>query len=61
GLVTAADIAPPAGVEVHNPDLVLATLNGPDGAAPGRPTVPVRTRVPSRAGARATAWPKGPS
>src|SRR6478736_3556580 len=26
GLVTAADIAPPAGVEVHN--LVLATLNG---------------------------------
>jgi DNA-directed RNA polymerase subunit alpha len=27
GLVTAADIAPPAGVEVHNPDLVLATLN----------------------------------
>src|SRR5204863_5451738 len=28
GLVTAADIAPPAGVEVHNPDLVLATLNG---------------------------------
>jgi DNA-directed RNA polymerase subunit alpha len=25
--VTAADIAPPAGVEVHNPDLVLATLN----------------------------------
>ncbi|HLZ38402.1 MAG TPA: DNA-directed RNA polymerase subunit alpha, partial [Mycobacteriales bacterium] len=28
GEVTAADIAPPAGVEVHNPDLVLATLNG---------------------------------
>ncbi|WP_329142690.1 DNA-directed RNA polymerase subunit alpha [Streptomyces sp. NBC_01456] len=28
GLVTARDIAPPAGVEVHNPDLVLATLNG---------------------------------
>ncbi|MET7498321.1 DNA-directed RNA polymerase subunit alpha, partial [Streptomyces sp900116325] len=27
GLVTAAGIAPPAGVEVHNPDLVLATLN----------------------------------
>ncbi|MBV9023287.1 MAG: DNA-directed RNA polymerase subunit alpha [Streptomycetaceae bacterium] len=27
GLVTAADIAPPAGVEVHNPDLVLASLN----------------------------------
>src|ERR1700742_4307613 len=27
GVVTAADIAPPAGVEVHNPDLVLATLN----------------------------------
>ncbi len=27
GLVTAADIAPPAGVEVHNPDLVIATLN----------------------------------
>jgi DNA-directed RNA polymerase subunit alpha len=27
GKVTAADIAPPAGVEVHNPDLVLATLN----------------------------------
>src|SRR5438128_8489220 len=27
GAVTAADIAPPAGVEVHNPDLVLATLN----------------------------------
>jgi DNA-directed RNA polymerase subunit alpha len=27
GQVTAADIAPPAGVEVHNPDLVLANLN----------------------------------
>src|SRR5213080_3419005 len=27
GPVTAADIAPPAGVEVHNPDLVLATVN----------------------------------
>ncbi len=27
GAVTAADIAPPAGVEVHNPDLQLATLN----------------------------------
>ena len=28
GEVTAADIAPPAGVEVHNPDLHIATLNG---------------------------------
>ncbi len=28
GVVTAADVAPPAGVEVHNPDLHLATLNG---------------------------------
>ena len=28
GVVTAADIAPPAGVEVHNPELALATLNG---------------------------------
>src|SRR6266478_1692973 len=28
GEVTAADIAPPAGVEVHNPDLRVATLNG---------------------------------
>jgi len=28
GEVVAADIAPPAGVEVHNPDLHLATLNG---------------------------------
>ncbi|MFJ2738062.1 DNA-directed RNA polymerase subunit alpha [Streptomyces sp. NPDC087440] len=28
GVVTAGDIAPPAGVEVHNRDLVLATLNG---------------------------------
>jgi DNA-directed RNA polymerase subunit alpha len=27
GAVTGADIAPPAGVEVHNPDLHLATLN----------------------------------
>ena len=27
GSVTAADIQPPAGVEVHNPDLNLATLN----------------------------------
>src|SRR5436190_17049455 len=27
GVVTAADIAPPAGVEVHNPDLNIATLN----------------------------------
>jgi DNA-directed RNA polymerase subunit alpha len=27
GEVTAADIAPPAGVEVHNPDLHVATLN----------------------------------
>ena len=26
GAVTAADIAPPAGVEIHNPDLHLATL-----------------------------------
>src|ERR1019366_6501668 len=28
GTVTAADIAPPAGMEVHNPDLRIATLNG---------------------------------
>ena len=28
GTVTAADIAPPAGVEVHNPDLHIASLNG---------------------------------
>ena len=28
GPVTAADIAPPAGVEVHNPELRIATLNG---------------------------------
>jgi len=28
GAVTAADIAPPAGVEVHNPELHVATLNG---------------------------------
>ncbi len=27
GDVTAADIAPPAGVEVHNPDVKIATLN----------------------------------
>ena len=27
GVVTAGDITPPAGVEVHNPDLHLATLN----------------------------------
>ena len=27
GAVTAADIRPPAGVEVHNPELHLATLN----------------------------------
>jgi DNA-directed RNA polymerase subunit alpha len=27
GEVTAADIAPPAGVEIHNPDLKIATLN----------------------------------
>jgi len=27
GEVTAADIAPPAGVEVHNPELYLATIN----------------------------------
>ncbi|HEY3477392.1 MAG TPA: DNA-directed RNA polymerase subunit alpha, partial [Streptomyces sp.] len=27
GEVTAADIAPPAGVTVHNPDLHLATIN----------------------------------
>jgi DNA-directed RNA polymerase subunit alpha len=27
GTVTGADIAPPAGVEVHNPDLQIATLN----------------------------------
>ena len=27
GEVTAGDIAPPAGTEVHNPDLVVATLN----------------------------------
>ncbi|PFG18956.1 DNA-directed RNA polymerase subunit alpha [Serinibacter salmoneus] len=28
GTVTAADITPPAGVEVHNPDLHIATVNG---------------------------------
>ncbi len=28
GTVSAADIAPPAGVEVHNPDLHIATING---------------------------------
>ncbi len=28
GTVTAADIAPPAGVEVYNPDLHIATVNG---------------------------------
>jgi DNA-directed RNA polymerase subunit alpha len=28
GPVTAGDIEPPAGVEVHNPDLHIATLNG---------------------------------
>ena len=28
GAVTAADIAPPAGVEVHNPELHIATVNG---------------------------------
>ena len=27
GAVTGADIAPPAGVEIHNPDLHIATLN----------------------------------
>jgi len=27
GVVTAADITPPAGVEVHNPELQLATIN----------------------------------
>ncbi|NMD47082.1 MAG: DNA-directed RNA polymerase subunit alpha, partial [Propionibacterium sp.] len=27
GEVTAADIAPPAGVEIHNPDMHIATLN----------------------------------
>ncbi len=27
GAVTAADISPPAGVEIHNPDLHIATLN----------------------------------
>ena len=27
GDVTAADIAPPAGVEIHNPDMKIATLN----------------------------------
>jgi DNA-directed RNA polymerase subunit alpha len=27
GVVTAADITPPAGVEVHNPDLHIATIN----------------------------------
>ena len=27
GAVTGADVVPPAGVEVHNPDLHIATLN----------------------------------
>lgn len=27
GVVLASDITPPAGVEIHNPDLVIATLN----------------------------------
>ena len=42
GDVTAADINPPAGVEVHNPELKLATLNDK-----GKP----------RDGARRRAWP----
>ncbi len=28
GVVTAGDITPPAGVEIHNPDLHIATVNG---------------------------------
>jgi DNA-directed RNA polymerase subunit alpha len=28
GTVTAGDITPPAGVEIHNPDLHIATING---------------------------------
>jgi DNA-directed RNA polymerase subunit alpha len=28
GMVLATDIAPPAGVEIHNPELVVATLSG---------------------------------
>ncbi len=28
GVVTAADIAPPAGVEIYNPELKIATVNG---------------------------------
>ena len=35
GEVTAADIAPPAGVEVHNPDLHIATLNNKGEAGDG--------------------------
>ena len=60
GEVTAADLAPPAGVEVHNPELHIATLNesgklemelvvamksGGSGQRPNQPRrVPVSTR-----------------
>ena len=27
GAVTAGDIQPPAGVEIHNPEMTIATLN----------------------------------
>ena len=33
GVVTGKDVAVPAGVEVHNPDLHIATLNGKIGRA----------------------------
>ena len=48
GPVTAADIAPPAGVEVHNPELHIATLNE-NGKVEMELVVEIgRTRMPVR-------------
>ena len=44
GTVTAADIQPPAGVEVHNPDLHIATLNARGKLSMERPSIVERGR-----------------
>ena len=51
GEVSAADIAPPAGVTVHNPDLHLATIN-----KKGRLEIELRDGKRGTVLARPVAW-----
>jgi DNA-directed RNA polymerase subunit alpha len=48
GVVTAADIAPPAGVEVHNPELALATISAVEVLGAFRAPRAVKTALAAR-------------